>query len=61
MPLTDRFLGALFGSLVDQFGICWMFNCINGMSHLAQGRYTACADARWVPLETLFLGCEAAL
>jgi len=27
MPLTDMFWGALFGHLVDQFGICWMFNC----------------------------------
>jgi PhnB protein len=27
MPLTDMFWGALFGNLVDQFGICWMFNC----------------------------------
>jgi PhnB protein len=27
MPLTDMFWGALFGYLVDQFGICWMFNC----------------------------------
>ncbi|NVO06418.1 MAG: VOC family protein [Rhodoferax sp.] len=27
MPLTDMFWGALFGHLVDRFGICWMFNC----------------------------------
>lgn len=27
MPLQDMFWGAYFGSLVDQFGICWMFNC----------------------------------
>lgn len=27
MPLQDMFWGAYFGSLVDQFGINWMFNC----------------------------------
>ncbi len=27
MPLTDMFWGAYFGSLVAQFGICWMFSC----------------------------------
>lgn len=27
MPLTDMFWGALFGHLIDQYGICWMFNC----------------------------------
>ena len=27
MPLQDMFWGAYFGSLVDQFGIHWMFNC----------------------------------
>jgi PhnB protein len=27
MPLTDMFWGALFGHLVDQYGVCWMFNC----------------------------------
>lgn len=27
MPLQDMFWGAYFGSLVDQFGIRWMFNC----------------------------------
>lgn len=27
MPLTDMFWGAYFGSLTDQFGIQWMFNC----------------------------------
>ncbi len=27
MPLTDMFWGALFGHLVDPYGICWMFNC----------------------------------
>lgn len=27
MPLQDMFWGAYFGSLTDQFGIQWMFNC----------------------------------
>jgi PhnB protein len=27
MPLADMFWGALFGSLTDQFGVCWMVNC----------------------------------
>jgi len=27
MPLQDMFWGAYFGSLTDQFGIKWMFNC----------------------------------
>jgi PhnB protein len=27
MPLQDMFWGAYFGSLTDQFGIRWMFNC----------------------------------
>jgi PhnB protein len=27
MPLQEMFWGAYFGSLVDRFGICWMFNC----------------------------------
>ena len=27
MPLQDMFWGDYFGSLCDQFGICWMFNC----------------------------------
>lgn len=27
MPLQDMFWGAYFGSLVDQFGVQWMFNC----------------------------------
>lgn len=27
MPLQDMFWGAYFGSLTDQFGIHWMFNC----------------------------------
>lgn len=27
MPLQEMFWGGYFGSLVDQFGICWMFNC----------------------------------
>lgn len=27
MPLQDMFWGDYFGSCVDKFGICWMFNC----------------------------------
>ena len=27
MPLTEMFWGGYFGSLVDRFGIRWMFNC----------------------------------
>ena len=27
MPLEDTFWGAHFGSLIDAFGIHWMFNC----------------------------------
>lgn len=27
MPLQEMFWGDYFGSLTDQFGICWMFNC----------------------------------
>lgn len=27
MPLADTFWGARFGSLVDAFGVSWMFNC----------------------------------
>jgi PhnB protein len=27
MPLQDMFWGAYYGSLTDQFGIQWMFNC----------------------------------
>ena len=27
MPLQEMFWGGYFGSLVDQFGINWMFNC----------------------------------
>lgn len=27
MPLRDMFWGAYFGTLVDRFGIRWMFNC----------------------------------
>ncbi len=27
MPLTDMFWGDYFGSLKDQFGVQWMFNC----------------------------------
>jgi len=29
MPLQEMFWGGYFGSLVDQYGICWMFNCAN--------------------------------
>ncbi len=28
-PLTEMFWGSYFGSLRDQFGIRWMFNCVN--------------------------------
>lgn len=28
MPLQDMFWGGYFGSLVDRFGIRWMFNCM---------------------------------
>lgn len=27
MPLAEMFWGDYFGSLVDQFGVNWMFNC----------------------------------
>jgi PhnB protein len=27
MPLQEMFWGAYFGSLVDKFGVNWMFNC----------------------------------
>jgi PhnB protein len=27
MPLQEMFWGDYFGSIVDKFGICWMFNC----------------------------------
>lgn len=27
MPLQEMFWGDYFGSLVDRFGTCWMFNC----------------------------------
>ena len=27
-PLQDMFWGAYFGSLTDQFGMQWMFNCV---------------------------------
>ena len=30
IPLQDMFWGAYFGSLTDQFGIRWMFNCTAG-------------------------------
>jgi PhnB protein len=29
MPLQEMFWGGYFGSLVDQFGVNWMFNCTN--------------------------------
>jgi PhnB protein len=29
MALQDQFWGAYFGSLTDQFGIRWMFNCMS--------------------------------
>jgi PhnB protein len=29
MPLQEMFWGGYFGSLVDRFGILWMFNCPN--------------------------------
>ena len=29
MPLQDMFWGAYFGSLVDRFGVQWMFNCVS--------------------------------
>ena len=28
MPLQDMFWGAYFGTLTDQFGVQWMFNCV---------------------------------
>ena len=28
MPLQDMFWGGYFGSLTDQFGTRWMFNCV---------------------------------
>lgn len=27
MPLTEMFWGDYYGSCVDKFGVCWMFNC----------------------------------
>jgi PhnB protein len=27
MPLQEMFWGDYFGSIVDKFGVCWMFNC----------------------------------
>jgi PhnB protein len=27
MPLQEMFWGGYFGSLIDRFGTCWMFNC----------------------------------
>ncbi len=29
MPLREMFWGDYFGSLVDKFGVQWMFNCAN--------------------------------
>lgn len=29
MPLQEMFWGGYFGSLVDRFGVQWMFNCPN--------------------------------
>lgn len=29
MPLKEMFWGGYFGSLVDRFGVNWMFNCIS--------------------------------
>lgn len=29
MPLQDMFWGAYYGSCADQFGVHWMFNCVN--------------------------------
>jgi PhnB protein len=29
MPLQQMFWGGYFGSLVDRFGVRWMFNCAN--------------------------------
>lgn len=29
MPLQDMFWGDFFGSFVDKFGVCWMFNCVS--------------------------------
>jgi len=29
MPMQDMFWGDYFGSLTDQFGVRWMFNCSN--------------------------------
>ena len=29
MSLKDMFWGAYFGTLVDRYGIHWMFNCAN--------------------------------
>ncbi|MEE9913434.1 MAG: VOC family protein [Deltaproteobacteria bacterium] len=27
MPLQEMFWGDYYGSLVDRYGVCWMFNC----------------------------------
>ena len=27
MPLQEMFWGGYFGTLIDRFGTCWMFNC----------------------------------
>ena len=29
MPLQDMFWGGYFGSIIDKFGVRWMFNCSN--------------------------------
>ena len=31
MPLQEMFWGGYFGSLTDQFGVQWMFNCASGV------------------------------
>lgn len=28
-PLEEMFWGGYYGSCVDKFGVCWMFNCAN--------------------------------
>lgn len=27
MPMQDMFWGDYFGSCIDKYGVCWMFNC----------------------------------
>ncbi len=29
MPLQEMFWGGYYGSLVDRYGVHWMFNCVN--------------------------------